>query len=213
MKLNLSYLLLCLLLIGATTLSAQRRFKAGPVVGLNASQIDGDRYAGYNKMGLNAGIRVAAQLTDRSELVIELLYSQRGSQSELVRGTDLFPFQIKTDYVAVPIMYNLKDWLIEEDGGDSYHKVSITGGLTYGRLITSEIDDGTPSSPLQDLAGFFNKTDISFNLGASFFINSKIGFDFRWTRSLVLLYDQNKSGLNANSMRAKFLSFRAMYML
>ncbi|MEM9920534.1 MAG: outer membrane beta-barrel protein [Bacteroidota bacterium] len=208
------FLLLTLIVLFFTTLSsAQRRFKAGPIVGVTAAQIDGDRYAGYNKLGLSSGIRVEAVLTERAALSVEILYSQRGSQSELVRGTDLFPFQIKTNYIAVPIQYNYKDWLVEEDGEDPYHKVSIAGGITYSRLINATIEDGTPSSPFTNLADFFAQDDISLNIGAAFFAGPHVGFSFRWTRSIVLLYERGDSNLNANSMRSKFLTFNVMYLL
>ena len=51
--------LLLFLLCSALDLQAQRRqrFKAGVIAGITAAQIDGDASAGYNKVGLQGGLR------------------------------------------------------------------------------------------------------------------------------------------------------------
>ncbi|MFM7153100.1 MAG: hypothetical protein ACKOZV_03105, partial [Bacteroidota bacterium] len=128
--LQISFLSLCLL----TAASAQQRFRAGAVAGLVASQIDGDLSAGYNKVGLQTGIRVTGLLTQKTEASMEFLFSQRGSQSELVPGEyDLFPFSLRLNYVEVPVMWHYKDWLAEGSGNTEYYKVSANLGFSYSR--------------------------------------------------------------------------------
>ena len=61
-------------LIFCTSVQAQRRFQGGVVVGLSASQIDGDLMAGYDKLGLIGGIRTVARLKERSDLSVEFLF-------------------------------------------------------------------------------------------------------------------------------------------
>ncbi len=192
--------------------SAQQRFKAGLIAGLNASQIDGDRSAGYHKLGLMGGLRAAAILTDKTELSIELLYAQRGSQSELFPGNNFVPFKIKINYIEVPVMYNYADWL-EEEEDEEYYKILFGVGLSYGRLINTEIEDDALNSPLVRLSDSFSKNDLSFTIGATFFATHKLGVSARWTRSLNLLFDNSKSSINAQSMRGKFLTFHFLYML
>ena len=61
---------------GNTT--AQQRFKAGVIGGLNASQIQNDDVGGYRRLGIQGGLRAITIFTDKIDLFFEILYSQRG---------------------------------------------------------------------------------------------------------------------------------------
>ena len=61
--------------LGIITILPAQTFKAMVVVGGNLSQIDGDKLGGFNKLGLNTGLRVSADLNDRWSLSTEFLYS------------------------------------------------------------------------------------------------------------------------------------------
>lgn len=193
-------------------LHAQQRFKAGAVIGVNASQIDGDRSAGYTKLGLVGGLQGIAILTEKTELGLQILYSQRGSQSAFNQNNANFPFKIRINYIEVPVLYTYKDWLFEGKDGD-YYKVHIHGGLSYGRLFETEIEDESLTSPLVQLGDEFNEDDISIVLGATYFANEHFGFTVRWSRSLNLLYRNESTNLNARSMRGKFITFTMAYIL
>ena len=216
-KLPLSHLsLLCsicflFLLCTPQSLSAQR-FNAGFVLGLNASQIDGDNAAGYNKLGLSAGVRATTYLTDKADLSFDILYSQRGSQSEFNLGANFIPFKIKVNYIEVPILFNYKDWLVEGEDDVSYYKITISGGVAYSRLFQTEIDDGAPTSSLIPLQDFFKKNDVSLVIGAAFNITEHIGVMVRWTRSVTPIYRAGDSVINAPSFVGKFLTFHTFYM-
>ncbi|MEM1318698.1 MAG: porin family protein [Bacteroidota bacterium] len=188
-----------------------QRFSAGPIVGLNAAQIDGDRSAGYNKLGLSAGVRATAYITDRTDLSIELLYSQKGSQSELSLGSTFIPFKIRINYVEVPVLYNYKDWLYGDDD-EAYYKVQISGGFSYARLLNTEIEDEAPNSDLVALGDFFRRNDVSIVIGASFFATRNIGFSVRWSRSLTPIFKPDDTTPNARTMISKYLTFQTMYM-
>ena len=79
-----------------------QRFKAGILVGFNGSQINGDASAGFNKLGLVAGVRGVTVINEKMEISIELLYSQRGSRSELFNSTNTnIPFKIELNYICL----------------------------------------------------------------------------------------------------------------
>ena len=201
-----------LLLCKPESLSAQQ-FNAGFVLGVNAAQIDGDNAAGYNKLGISAGLRATTYLTDKSDLSFDILYSQRGSQSEFNLGTNFVPFKIKVNYIEVPILFNYRDWLVEDDDDNSYYKITISGGLAYSRLFQTEIDDGAPTSSLVPLQDFFKKNDVSIVIGASFNITEHIGVSIRWTRSFTPIYNAGDNpSINAPSFVGKFLTFQSFYM-
>ncbi|MFN0216024.1 MAG: porin family protein [Saprospiraceae bacterium] len=204
---------LLLLLFLPMLLTAQPRFRAGPVLGLTASQIDGDLSAGYNKLGFQSGLRVIARLKGRTEASMEILYSQRGCQNELIPSEfDPNPFALTLSYIEVPIQWHFKDWLIEyDDASYNYYRVSFNGGLSYARLFGSKVDDDF--NWLNGVApDYLEKNDLSLVIGASFYANRHLGFTARWNRSLVLLYDSRTSPRGGKSWNQHCLYFQAFYL-
>ncbi len=207
---KLPFLLLAFLPI---VLAAQPRFRAGAVLGLTASQIDGDLSAGYNKLGFQAGLRVITRLKGRMEASMEILFSQRGCRSELIPGDfEPRPFSLTLNYIEVPLQWHYKDWLIEyDDAKFNYYKVSFNAGLSYARLFGSKVDDET--SWLNGVApDYLKKNDLGIVLGANFFATRNLGFTVRWNRSLLLLYDSRKSPRGGKSWNSHNLNFQTVYL-
>ncbi len=204
-----------LLLFGIALLPAlvfsQQRFKGGIVAGLTASQIDGDASAGYNKVGLQAGLRVAAVLKEKQDASVEIIYSQRGSRNEA--KTPPY-FKTTLNYVEVPVQWHYHDWLVENgDESENFYRVQFNVGASYGRLINyKDSSDGsiagiTPALP--DL----ERNSFCFLIGASFYATKHFGFNFRYNRAINKLYKPGKPGTNyAYSLNEHFLAFQAMYM-
>src|SRR4051812_5672132 len=59
----------------------QRKFYGGPVMGANLTQVDGDKFAGYNKAGLNVGGIVYIQFSTHIAASLEILYAQKGARA------------------------------------------------------------------------------------------------------------------------------------
>ena len=187
----------------------EQRFKAGIILGANLSQIDGDRSAGYNKLGIVGGLSGVILLKEKMYVNIELLYSQRGSKSQLVPDNSIVPFKIATDFIEIPVLFNYKDWL-NDDG--EYYKFHFHGGFSYGRLIRTVVEDESPASNLVLASEQFNKNDVSFMLGATFFTGPHLAFTFRWSRSLGVLYFNDFNNINLPSLQNHLISFRTLYM-
>lgn len=194
-------------------LFAQPRFRAGAVVGLTASQIDGDLSAGYNKLGLQGGLRVTSRLKGRMEASMEILYSQRGCQNELIPSDfDPNPFALTLNYIEVPVQWHFKDWLVEYDEEKyNYYRISFNAGLSFARLFSSKLDDDF--NALNGVVpNYLEKNDLSLVMGANFFFNRHFGITARWNRSLVLLYDSRKSPQGGRSWNGHCLYFQTVYM-
>ncbi len=196
-------LLIFFLLFLFENAEAQRRFKAGPVIGLNASQIQNDDVGGYNKLGLMGGLRAIAVLGDRSDLAFEILYSQRGSyQKDSQFGGTL---KIGLQYIEVPILWSYADWLDEEGG---HFKLKASGGLTYGRLLKATAE----GSKFDDVVDKFNTNDLGVTLGVEYYTSEHFSIGVRWTTSVVKLYNAPKNNTEGrNSLVGYFLSFRGAY--
>lgn len=174
-------------------------FKGGVVFGANASQINGDLIAGFNKIGLHLGLKVVSDITEKIAWSTELLYSERGSHT---RATFSDPFTISINYVEIPLLIDLKDWEHED-----YYKMHFEGGFSLGRIIEEKVKDVGGNTNIEGL----NQTDLSAIAGFTFFSNKHLGFTGRYTHSINLLRDEKKHpGLSR--FRGYFLTFRLSYL-
>src|SRR5690606_18955322 len=113
-------------------------FTAGFVAGFNASQIDGDDLAGFDKIGLTTGIRATWETPSVIDFNIEFLYSERGSRPDIFNPEYDPDIKVSLAYAEIPVYVTLSDWWQEEG---EYHKVSAHAGLSYGRLFSARTTD------------------------------------------------------------------------
>ena len=193
---NRKVLLLLLVLIGGSLTSVSgQRFKASLIGGFNLAQLDGDDLSGFNQIGVNAGAKVAAVLSDRWQLSLEMLFSQQGSSR--TRDDVFFSLydKIRLNLVETPVMISFKDW-----------KFHVSTGFSYGRLISY-----SAISPIgEDLTDTENyREDLYFWIvGATYYFHENWGVNLRWSRGLVDM------DLNAGkSLFARNLSIRLVYLI
>ncbi|MEO5907286.1 MAG: porin family protein [Saprospiraceae bacterium] len=200
-----------LLLLVSDSIQAQR-FSAGIIGGANASQIDGDQLAGFDKLGLTGGLKAIVNFESAFDLHIEFLYSQRGSKPDLFSPEYDPDIEISLRYLELPVFFTIGDWWQEEEG---YHKVSAHAGLSYGRLITARTFDyyNPDEASLDLLVPYFNKNDLSWLAGISYRMNSHFGVTARYTRGIVPLFSPKKHGLQGERLLSYFLTFRFEYFL
>ena len=80
MKKLFPYIWIILLLVSLDTKA--QTFKPGVLVGLVTSQVGGDGYSGFNKLGLTFGGYVRYQLSDNWSTQFEIAYVQKGSRNK-----------------------------------------------------------------------------------------------------------------------------------
>lgn len=183
-------------LLGAVLSVQAQRFEAGLVAGLNLSQIDGDRLAGFNKPGLNAGGKVAAILSDRWQWSLELLFSQQGASRTKYDDPFSAYDKIRLNFVETPVMIHFKEW-----------KFHLSGGVSYARLIDYQVIDAL-GGDVTDLQTF-NENLFSVVFSGTYYFRENMGFEVRWFRALNDL--QKKEGDNA--LFGRSLSLRLVYLL
>ncbi|GAA4453467.1 hypothetical protein GCM10023092_13890 [Rurimicrobium arvi] len=133
-------------------------FRGGLVAGANFGQVDGDKYAGYYKVGINAGVTLYTRLNNLFSLSMELLYAQKGAKSNFIKGSssniyNIIDQRISLHYAEVPVMLNITD----------VHKNYVGAGLAYARLISGT--ETIVTSPNANYNGDdypFKKYDVSF---------------------------------------------------
>jgi hypothetical protein len=130
-----------------------RVFYGGVVIGANFAQVDGDYFAGYHKIGLNVGGIVYAQVAKHVALSLEILYSQKGSKSNLPEpsttlvNTYITKYGINVNYAEIPVMINYFD----------KRKSHFGVGVSYGRLVSSSENLQIDSSNVIKSIDFNNK--------------------------------------------------------
>lgn len=215
MKLNkcqirlLRILTLSILLISSSSVFSQR-FSAGIVGGVNASQIDGDNLAGFDKLGLTGGIKAVINFESVFDLNVEFLFTQKGSRPDIFNPEYDPDINIRLNYAEIPVYVTLSDWWQEED---QYHKVSAHAGLSYGRLISARTFDyyNPPEQSLDNLVPFFNDNDLSWLVGANYRMSKNWGITGRYTREIIPLLSPKKHDLAIERLLSYYLTFRLEY--
>jgi hypothetical protein len=160
-----------------------RVFYGGLVAGANLTQVDGDYYAGYDKVGLNAGGIVYAQIKKHLAFSMEILYSEKGSKSTGPQPSPanasilVTKYGINVNYAEVPVMINYFD----------KRKSHFGVGVSYSRLVNShetlDIDSFTTSRTI-DLNnqypfkpnGFDFLAGVDLHLVAGLFLNIRFQY-------------------------------------
>lgn len=190
MKRNIQRLLLFIILLPSTgsVLYAQsnfyqeeyKSFSGGTLIGLNLAQVDGDRYFGYNKPGIAAGVFVNIQLSATWGLGIDMLYAQKGSRGDAVvesvyAGTYVAQCHIGLSYVELPVVIRYKK--------DNYWGEA---GIAYARLVKTKETILEPQPLYIDAdKNRFTGTDINYVLGVGRHLYKHIYCGVRFQYSIV----------------------------
>ncbi len=184
-------------------------FTGGLVGGVNFTQIDGDSYKGYDKMGLNLGGIVYLPFGTDMDLPIpgtialsmEVLFNQKGSKGGLNAAYGVLSQDIDMLYGEVPIMIN---WY------RGSRKSIIGMGFSAGFLGFREelVDRGLGAQLVR--GNKFNFVDFSFVLSPSIHLWKGIHLNPRFQYSLIPI--RKNDGIGNRNQFNNVLSLRVMYL-
>ncbi len=97
-----------------------QRFQGGFVVGVAGSQIDGDNFSGYNKVGLELGSFADYKISDKCSLRSGVYLVQKGAHS----SANMPYFKTVVNEVEVPLWFNYYP----------YHRFGGTLGLSFAYI-------------------------------------------------------------------------------
>jgi hypothetical protein len=163
-------------------------FTATAILGFNASQIDGDNYAGYSKFGLNVGARAGVKFAPNWEVDFEILFSQQGSQSSLNRD-----FVLDLNYIEIPILVHYKDWLVKSETGRSFHRFHFGLGASYNRLLygkLSEVNGTLEGDQLFNGNNKFFQNHVMLIADINFYFTRNWGINLRYERAPMNIRDK-----------------------
>tara|TARA_B110000444_G_scaffold158325_1_gene147992 strand:- start:519 stop:1160 length:642 start_codon:yes stop_codon:yes gene_type:complete len=118
-------------------------FNGGVIGGVTLSQIHGDGYGGFNKLGYNIGAVVEMRRSKSRAVQICVLYNEKGSRR--VPNTQTGDFNTEAyryRYIDIPLSIIYR-----------YENIEATVGLQPSILISEEHDDG-------DGGGYYTTNDL-----------------------------------------------------
>lgn len=170
-----------------------KKFFASLGAGAVFSQVDGDGFGGYHKIGLAAGPSVMVQVHKNWVVQFGLSYTQKGSRNGKAVGSDLGQYiqkyKLNTHYLDAPLTLNYV-----------YKSTYLFGaGLAYSAYISSKEEiHGINGSRVYDPEEFkFKRHSAEFVLNAAAMANKNLMLYLRYQYSFLPIrsYQFNATGL------------------
>jgi hypothetical protein len=164
---------------GHMPLLLSQGFQGGLLGGANLCQVDGDRNAGFNKLGLNGGVFVHYLLEKpENALGFDLLYMKKGSRSH---RDDPSVWLYHYHYIEVPLYYMRR-----------FETFDLRAGLNWSYVFNAKFDDGGSDKPIPGL----KNTNILYELGFQYHFNPKLSLYMAWQNSVNSIIDPNLNPIN-----------------
>ncbi len=187
-----------------------KQFYGAAVIGLNASQVDGDGFSGYHRAGLVAGGKVLWLFSKPLGMSLEFLYSQKGSRYVMethnqYAGSYFAGYKMKLNYVEVPVLFQY-----------FYSSRIIVGfGASYNALLSSSEEHSYMGWPAIDegIATFNNYTvdligSISYMLWEGIMVSARYQYGITPLRD----FEHVPNGFGMGNQHNNMFSFRLSYL-
>ncbi len=182
---------------------AQAQFKGGLYFGVNGTQVDGDKLAGFYKLGANLAAAVEYPIGEHMGIGMEISFSQKGSQTKWQQGIPRQYF-LKLDYIEVPLMLNYHD----------NKKVTLSAGVGINALTNfkEEIVNFNPYLTYSHIRKL-NKSDVEFKAGGSYQLNKHWMINILYSYSIISMGISDDSPYLNNGLFNNLVTFRLGYMI
>ena len=152
-------------------------FKAGVILGLSGSQVEGDGYSGYHKLGFIVGGFTNINISEKFSTQLEIYYINKGSQRNPNTSTgDVDAFKLNINYIEIPLAL-----------GYHYKKFMFENGLYYSKFLGYSMSD--EFGELTDEPFPFKPYDFGGFFGLNYQLNDHFSCNLRSKNSLVPVRD------------------------
>jgi hypothetical protein len=193
---------------------ASAQFSGGFMAGINGSQVDGDNYAGYYKLGLNLGGVVSFPLSKNLGAAMEILFTQKGSASKPLPPDAGLPTQmlLRLNYVELPLLLNYRNKDLK-----NISNLTLTAGLSIAKLVSDTLIHADPAylypgNTIPEIR-ILHSLDFSGVLGLGYNLTDHWQVQFRFTYSLIQMGASDNSTLINRGLFNNVLTFRMAYIL
>lgn len=153
----------------------QARFQAGVEGGLIFSQVDGDTYSGFTKVGFSAGFIATLPVTGNFFGSMEILYAEKGSYAPM-SPTNPYYWKLSLNYAEVPVLFNYDD---------PNTKFSFGAGPSFGTLVKSTLTDFDANGITYSTVASLHKFDLEGVLNVDYGITNSLFLNARFTYSII----------------------------
>lgn len=156
----------------------QRLFFGQASFGINATQIDGDGYGGYDKVGIVGGVGLTVFFKEKWTGSLEMLYSRKGSVNRRIdespyAGSYFAEYIAKVNVIEMPLAITY------------YHfpkRWAFTAGVAFNILIDEMEDFGYYYQPDINIPPSFERfsmdalVGLKYNFYGKYFIGAKFQY-------------------------------------
>lgn len=158
------------------TLANNRALKAGIILGAAFTQVDGDRDAGYSKLGTQSGITAMLPFADNFGVGFEMLYSMKGSRFKFFGDDSLqHTVKLKLNYAEIPVFVQYFDY---------QGKFTAQAGFSFARSFSASEDFDGEERPVS-LVTNVKDWDFSGIASIGYLFHKNFMLDIRFGYSLV----------------------------
>ena len=169
---------LIITLLNMPYLSVAQVFNASLSAGFVTSQVDGDTYGGYHKIGLSGAAFISVPLRGKFTLFSGIEYLQKGSRKPSnPEAGDYETREIALHYVEIPLGIS---WQIRR-------KISLEAGVSIGYLISGKIKENGETVPTNFYQ--FKAFDYQLAGGVSYRFSSRFSFRGKFAYSLLPIFE------------------------
>lgn len=186
----MKHILFIILLSVLTSVAYPQKFEGGILLGLTASQIDGDSLSGYNKVGLQGGGWVRHMFTYTVGGQMEIRYTQKGALKTRNTGDNDY-LKTALHYIDIPLMVQ---YIFNEN-------IVLELGIDPEVLIAAKVED--ENGPLEPIDPKYNR----FTLGAF----AGVGYRFLEVFSIHLRFNYSILPIQAHPSGQTYLLNQGNY--
>ena len=161
-----------------------QRFNGGILLGVTASQVDGDSYSGFDKVGLQGGVFVNTFLSRNAGLQMEIKYVGRGARKK-TSETDTEIYKLTLHYIDIPVFFQY----------EVQKRIILEAGIITGYLFAASGEDNGGKLD-KDYLVDFKKFDLDWSLGLRYRFNENVSAGIRYSYSLFSIRDYVNSDAN-----------------
>lgn len=159
--------------------SSAQVFKPGVILGLNASQVAGDGYSGFKKLGFIAGGLVNTDIADDWSTQFELYYISKGyRKAPRPDKGDYEDFELHLNYLEIPLSFRYH-----------YKEFNFEAGLYLAKLLSHQAYDGYGKTAIVNPQ--IHEWDFGGLLGLSYQYKKRAEFNVRLKSSIIPIRDFN----------------------
>ena len=163
---------LLLVILSIVPPAFSQEFDGGIVGGLSASQVDGDTYSGFNKIGIIAGGWVSHNILSNIDGQLELMYIGKGAYEINNKTAPPLYHNLRLHFINLPVLLNF------------YYRDNVVFnlGVAPEYLVYHKLQD--EYGPVEDVGQPYNSLSMSAVAGVGYRLFDKFIFNVRYSYSV-----------------------------